>query len=73
MYVNSNKIDEWAFSIDDVSKRTSLSKSFLRNEIRNGQLKVTRYGRRILVLRQDLENYLTNRGGFDEKENKRNK
>jgi excisionase family DNA binding protein len=51
----SNKL---AYSVDDVSEQTSLSKAFLRNEIRAGNLKISRFGRRVLILHSDLQNYL---------------
>jgi len=47
-----------AYSIGDVSERTSLSKSFIRNEIRSGNLRARRFGRRVLVLSADLDAYL---------------
>lgn len=46
------------YSVEEVSSQTSLSKSFLRNEIRAGNLKVRRIGRRVLILPEDLQNYL---------------
>ena len=47
-----------AYSVSDVSEQTSLSKSYVRNEISAGNLKVQRFGRRVLVLNQDLQSYL---------------
>lgn len=48
-----------AYSVDEIHRRTTLSKAFLRNEIRAGKLKATRFGRRVLVLTADLERYLS--------------
>jgi hypothetical protein len=48
------------------SEQTTLSKAFLRNEIRAGNLKVKRCGRRVLILRDDFMNYL-NGENTDEK------
>lgn len=48
-----------AWSIADISKLTGLSPGFLRNEQRAGRLPIKRFGRRILVLDQDLQNYLS--------------
>jgi excisionase family DNA binding protein len=57
--------DKFAYSVEEISERTSLSKAFLRNEIRAGRLNVKRFGRRVLVLVEDLQNYL-NKGEKDE-------
>ena len=51
----SNKL---AYSIDEVSKFTSLSKPYLRNKVREGALKATKFGRRVLILRSDLDSFL---------------
>ncbi len=49
-----------ALSVDEASQASSLSKPFLRNEIRNGNLRVKRPGnsRRVLILMSDFMNYL---------------
>src|SRR5262245_37778183 len=46
------------YSVDDLARELSLSKSFLRNEIRQGALRATLFGRRLVVLRKDLDAYL---------------
>jgi excisionase family DNA binding protein len=53
--VMTNKI---AYSVEEISEQTTLSKPFLRNEIRAGKLKVKRCGRRVLILKDDFMNYL---------------
>lgn len=53
---NTNK--KMAYSVNEISELTSLSKSFLRNEIRAGNLKVRKISRRVLVLNEDLQAYL---------------
>ncbi len=53
------KKQKLAYSVDEIAKLTSLSKPFLRNEIRAGRLKVNRFGSRVLVLSNFLEEYLT--------------
>lgn len=53
---NTNK--KMAYSVNEVSELTSLSKSFLRNEIRAGNLKARKISRRVLVLNEDLQAYL---------------
>lgn len=56
-----------AFSVEEISEQTTLSKAFLRNEIRAGKLKVKRCGRRVLILKNDLMNYLNEGEKEDEK------
>lgn len=50
--------EKMAYSVDEISDQTTLSKAFLRNEIRAGNLKVNRFGRRVLILNDDLQAYL---------------
>ena len=59
-----------AYSVDELSDRTSLSKPFLRNEIRSGRLKAKKVGRRVLVMNQDLDEYLSNLGSAEKVGNK---
>lgn len=47
-----------AYSVEEISEQTTLSKPFLRNEIRAGKLKVRRCGRRVLILKDDFMDYL---------------
>ncbi len=47
-----------AYSVDDISRETTLSKAFVRKEIKSGRLKATKFGRRVLVLNQNLTDYL---------------
>lgn len=48
-----------AWSLQDISRATGLSLSFLRNDVRRGVLRVKRFGRRVLVLDEDLKAYLS--------------
>jgi excisionase family DNA binding protein len=48
-----------AFSVQDVAEATSLSKSFIRNEIRDKNLKAKRCNRRLLIMPDDLQDYLS--------------
>ena len=52
--------DKLGFSVEEISSQTSLSKAFLRQKIREEKLKATYFGRRIVVLRDDLEAFLKN-------------
>ena len=53
-----DKKPKLAYSVEEISKCTSLSKAFLRNKIREGVLNATRFGRRVLVLKEDLDVFL---------------
>lgn len=52
------KQERFAYSVEEISEQTTLSKAFLRNEIRAGKLKVKRCGRRVLILKDDFMDYL---------------
>jgi excisionase family DNA binding protein len=47
-----------AWSIGDIAEATGLSQGFLRAEVRRGKLRIRKFGRRVLVLRDDLDLYL---------------
>lgn len=49
-----------AYSIEEISEQTSLSKAFLRLEIKRGKLKIKRFGRRVLICDEDLREYIKN-------------
>jgi excisionase family DNA binding protein len=51
----SNKL---GYTVEEVSEQSSLSKAFLRQKIREGKLKATYFGRRVVILRDDLEAFL---------------
>ena len=48
-----------AWGLADIAESTGLSLDFLRGEVRRNALPVKRFGRRILVLEDDLRRYLT--------------
>ncbi len=54
---NKTKI---AYSVEEMAEKTSLSKAFLRLEIKRGNLKVKRFGRRVVIRDEDLREYLEN-------------
>ncbi len=56
--LNNENRPKKAFSVKELAAETTLSRAFLRNEIRAGKLKVKRCGRRVLILRDDLMKYL---------------
>ncbi|HKC66297.1 MAG TPA: hypothetical protein VKB86_21825 [Pyrinomonadaceae bacterium] len=47
-----------AWSLADISQATGLSLGFLRNEVRRGDLQIRKFGRRVLVLDEELKRYL---------------
>lgn len=48
-----------AWSLTEISILTGLSLGYLRNEQRSGRLPIKKFGRRVVVLDQDLQAYLT--------------
>jgi excisionase family DNA binding protein len=52
-----------AVSVDEVAAELGVSAGLVRLELGRGQLKGTRFGRRVLIMRSDLEDYLTERAG----------
>ena len=48
-----------AWSLAEISVLTGLSLGYLRNEQRSGRLPIKKFGRRVVVLDQDLRAYLT--------------
>lgn len=47
-----------AYSVEEASELTSLSKSFLRKEIRAGRLRASYAGRRVVIMHVELCTYL---------------
>ena len=56
--VTENAMQRAAWSIGEVADATGLSRGFLRAEVRRGKLPIRRFGRRVLVLNDDLRIYL---------------
>lgn len=52
------ELNKLAYSVEEVAKMTTLSKAFLRLEIKRGSLKAKNFGRRVLVMPEDLQKYL---------------
>ena len=50
--------DKKAYSVQELALLYSLSRGFLRGEIRQGKLRVRRFGRRVLILKEDWECYV---------------
>jgi hypothetical protein len=46
------------YSVDDLTREFPLSKGFWWSEINSRRLRGTRFGRRVIVLKNDLEAYL---------------
>lgn len=51
-------VQRTAWSLAEIAQKTGLSLGYLRNEQRAGRLPVRRFGRRVLVLDDDLKTYL---------------
>ena len=49
-----------AYSVEEIAEQTSLSKAFLRLEIKRGKLKIRRFGRRVIIRDEDLRDYIAN-------------
>jgi excisionase family DNA binding protein len=47
-----------AWSLSEIARQTGLSLGFLRNEVRAARLPIRKFGRRVLVLDEDLRAYL---------------
>lgn len=56
--MESVRLKKIAWSLGDISEMTGLSIGFLRNEVRATRLQVKRFGRRVLVLDEELRRYL---------------
>lgn len=56
----TEKQNKRAYSVEELSEQTTLSKPYLRNKIRDGSLKATRFGRRVVILAEDAEKFLKN-------------
>jgi len=54
--------DRKAFSVQELTRLYPISLGFLRGEIRRGALRVRRFGRRVVVLREDWEGYIAQAG-----------
>jgi excisionase family DNA binding protein len=52
-------IQRTAWSLAEIAQKTGLSLGYLRNEQRAGRLPIRRFGRRVLVLDDDLRTYLS--------------
>ena len=59
--MNERQFEQLAYSIEQVSKLTTLSTSFLRREVNDGNLSACKVGRRVLIGREDLLAYLRDR------------
>jgi excisionase family DNA binding protein len=53
-----SRIQKLAWSIDEASQLTGLSKGYYRKIIKAGELKIARAGRRVLILDVDLREWL---------------
>ena len=54
-------LDRKSYTLGEMSDITGLSVSFLRKQGRDGLLRTIRVGKRVLVLSEDLDRYLSGR------------
>jgi excisionase family DNA binding protein len=47
-----------AYSVQELARLYPISLGFLRSEIRQGKLRVRRFGRRVLILKEDWDSYV---------------
>jgi excisionase family DNA binding protein len=47
------------YSVEAVAEQLGLSKGFVWSQVRSGRLRSTRFSRRVVILHEDLENYIT--------------
>lgn len=59
-----------AYSLDELESETSMSKAFYRKEIRARRLRAKLVGSRVLVLAEDLDQYLDASPDWTEKLNR---
>jgi excisionase family DNA binding protein len=52
-----------AWSLAEISEATGLSEGYLRGEVKRGALPVKKFGRRVLVLDEDLRTYMAQGSG----------
>jgi len=52
--------EPFAYSVDEAAKNTDLGRSKLFEEIKAGNLRAKKVGRRTIVLAEDLRKYLRN-------------
>lgn len=50
-----------AYSVPELARLYPVSVGFLRGEIRRGALRVKRFGRRVLVIREEWDRYVEGR------------
>ncbi len=58
MTLNITDVNRIAWSLADIAAATGLSQNFLRYEVRRGNLRTRKFGRRVLVTDEDLRKYI---------------
>lgn len=53
--------EKLAYSVEEISEITSLSKAYVRFQIKQKKLKAKLIGRRVLVFKEDLREFLENK------------
>lgn len=52
------KQNKLAYSVNEIAEMLPLSKAFIRGEIRRKNLSATKFGRRVLIMKDELIAYL---------------
>ncbi len=63
--MNTTKTDAVAYSVTDAASKAGVGRSTLYNAISAGELPARKLGKRTLVLRSDLEHWLTGAPVYD--------
>jgi len=61
MGIRQTLTERRGYSVQELSQEYPVSVGFLRGEIRRGALRVRRFGRRVVVLKEDWDSYLRSR------------
>lgn len=61
MKTDETVTDKKGFSVKELGREYGLHPMFLRKEIWEGRLRATRFGRRVVVLKSDWDDYLKSR------------
>lgn len=64
--------NKFAYGLDELSAMTSLSKAFLRKEIRAKKLSAKLFGTRVLIMTDDWEKYAESKQNWEPKKGENN-
>lgn len=70
LMTKENTSEKLAYSVAEVSEKTSLSMAYLRKQITAKKLKAKLVGRRVLILNADLQNWLEGKENWENLNNR---